>query len=307
MNTHASLQALHRANPRSGDDLGPSIEAVRAQIGTPGQGDVRTVRSTRRRRVAGTLAGVSVAAVTGIAVALVGFGTQAGSIEDAAAAVRQAVALTAASAERSGAVHVRITHDDAVWAAKTLTWNGNDMSVADTWPSRGNEMRVVDGILYFPDPEEADGWLRLGSPSSIDPDSGTTPAEYLAAVREDVGGTTLRRLTREVSGLTTRTLDDGSTVYSGRVAAGQVARETGFKEGEAIRVLPFGYVAHDEAADPASLLNVAITVDPDGVVRELAVTWGTWLYTVVYSGLGVTPAPPVPPNVHNLKRHVGSD
>ncbi|NUT56535.1 MAG: hypothetical protein HOQ03_11220 [Thermoleophilia bacterium] len=30
---------------------------------------------------------------------------------------------------------------------------------------------------------------------SIDPGSGTTPAEYLVAVREDVGGATLRRLT----------------------------------------------------------------------------------------------------------------
>jgi hypothetical protein len=304
MNTHASLEALQRANPRTDDDFDPSIEAVRARIERPGHGEVQPVRSRRPRRIAGTLAGVSVAAAA--AVALVGLGTRAGGIENAAAAIRQAVALTAASAERSGAVHVRITHDDAAWAAKTLTWSGNDMSVADTWPGRGNEMRVVDGILYFPDPE-ADGWLRLGSPSSIDPDSGTTPAEYLAAVRQDVGGTTLRRLTREVSGLTTRTLDDGSTVYSGRVAAGQVARETGFKEGEAIRVLPFGYVAHDEAADPASLLRVEITVDAAGVVRELAVSWGTWRYTVAYSGLGATPAPSVPPNVHGLKRHVGSD
>jgi hypothetical protein len=52
---------------------------------------------------------------------------------------------------------------------------------------------------------------------------------------------------------------------------------------------------------------VEITVDAAGVVRELAVSWGTWRYTVAYSGLGATPAPSVPPNVHGLKRHVGSD
>jgi hypothetical protein len=157
--------------------------------------------------------------------------------------------------------------------------------------------------MYAPD-LEAPGWVRLGSPSGIDPDSGTTPDEYLAAIREDVGGTTLRRLTRQITGLSTGTLSDGSTVYSGRVAAGQVARETGFKEGQHLRVLPFGYVAHDEASDPAALLDASITVAPDGIVRELVVTWGTWRYTVSYSGLGTTPAPQAPENAHDLKRHI---
>jgi hypothetical protein len=50
--------------------------------------------------------------------------------------------------------------------------------------------------------------------------------------------------------------------------------ESGFKEGHPIRVLPFGYVAHDEAADPAAPLDVDVTVGADGVVREIAVTWG---------------------------------
>jgi hypothetical protein len=75
----------------------------------------------------------------------------------------------------------------------------------------------------------------------------------------------------------------------------------GFKEGHAIRVLPFGYVVHDEAADPAALLQAEITLDPDGIVRELAVSWGTWRYTVAYSGLGATPAPRVPANARDLK------
>ena len=113
----------------------------------------------------------------------------------------------------------------------------------------GSRFLLVDGTMYGVDPDDG-GWVVLGSPDSIDPDSGTTPDEYLAAVREDVGGATLRRITDGMTGLTTRQLDDGSTVYSGTVAAGLIARETGFKEGESIRVLPFGYVAHDEAAIP---------------------------------------------------------
>lgn len=83
-------------------------------------------------------------------------------------------------------------------------------------------------------------------------------------------------------------------------AAALGAARTGFKEGHAIRVFPFGYVVHDAAADPASLLDVAVTVGADGVVRSLVVSWGTgdsrWTYSVTYSGLGATAAPVAPEN-----------
>jgi hypothetical protein len=85
---------------------------------------------------------------------------------------------------------------------------------------------------------------------------------------------TLRRITRAIIGLTTTRLPHGSVVYRGTVPAGLIARESGFKEGHAIRVSPFGYVAHDEAADPAAPLDTQVTVT-DGVIREIAVTWGT--------------------------------
>src|SRR4029453_14734372 len=77
--------------------------------------------------------------------------------------------------------------------------------------------------------------------------------------------------------LTTEAAGDEATVYRGGVAAGLIATEQGFKNGQPIRVLPFGYVAHDEAADPAASVDAAVTV-ADGVVRELAVPWGTWTY-----------------------------
>jgi hypothetical protein len=78
----------------------------------------------------------------------------------------------------------------------------------------------------------------LGRQANIDPGSGTTPDEYLAAAREDVGGVTLRRITNAMTGLTTSRLDDGSTVYGGSVAAGLITTDSGFKEGVSIRVLP---------------------------------------------------------------------
>ena len=204
---------------------------------------------------------------------------------------------------------VRITHGGELWAGSTIRWNGEDMAVSRDAPSRrgkvGDELLVVDGVLYL---HEDGGWVMAGSPASIDPDSGTTPDEYLAAVREDVGGATLRRLIDGMTGLDKRQLGDGSIIYTGSVAAGLVARESGFKEGQALRVLPFGYVAHDQAADPAALLDAAVTVAPDGVVRELAVRWGSdrsaWTYTVAYRHLGQTPAPVAPENARPLRERL---
>ncbi len=90
------------------------------------------------------------------------------------------------------------------------------------------------------------------------------------------------------------------------VHAGQIARQTGFKEGQAIRVFPFGYVAHDAAADPASLLHAAVTVGSDGVIGEIAVSWGTWTYTVTYSDLGSTRQIVAPARAKSLRelRHL---
>jgi hypothetical protein len=46
------------------------------------------------------------------------------------------------------------------------------------------------------------------------------------------------------------------------------------------------------------LLDAAVTVGADGVVREIAVTWGAsasaWTYTVTYADLGATPPPAAP-------------
>jgi hypothetical protein len=153
-------------------------------------------------------------------------------------------------------------------------------------------MLVVDGLVYG---VLGGRWLEMGSPKNIDPDSGTTPTETLAAVRQDVGGATLRRITDGMTGLTTRTLADGSTVYSGKVAAGLIAREMGVKDGEALRVLPFGYVAND-AYDATTPFDTTVTVGPDGIVRELGVRWGTWTYTVAYRKLAEAPAVGAPVN-----------
>ena len=80
---------------------------------------------------------------------------------------------------------------------------------------------------------------------------------------------TLRRITRRHERvLTTRRLGDGSTVYSGTVAAGWSRRESGFKEGR-----PTG--SSRSATWPTTRLRtrphplaVAVTVGAEGIVRE---------------------------------------
>ena len=303
MSTSESFEALRGANPRSRPAFAESVETVRAQIAITDA----VSRQPARRRPTGLvrLAAVGAAVTVAVAAAAVTVWSPGGGpgVEDAAASVRKAATVTAAAAERSGTAVVRITHDGELWAGSTLRWRGDDLSVRSAAPDRagkvGRKLLVVGGTVYGPDPRTGEWWAQ-GSPANIDPDSGTTPAEYLAAVREDVGGVTLSRLARSVTGFSTTRVNGGLTVYRGKVPAGSVARETGFKEGQAIRVFPFGYVAHGEAANPDALLDAALTVGADGVIREVALSWGTWTYVVTYSGLGSTAAPVAPKNARDL-------
>jgi hypothetical protein len=315
MSTSESMRALRAENPRTKTGITQSLaaaaDAVHARL-LDSEAPTASARRGPSRRPLVRLSAVGAAlGATAAAAALLTVVSPTGGpgVEDAAAAVRRAATLTAAAASQSGTVTVRITRGGELWAAKTIRWHDEDLFVsrdAPSWPGRpGSELLVVEGILYGVDP--ADGqWVVLGDPASIDPDSGTTPDEYLAAVHEDIGGMTLRRITGGMTGLTQHRLDDGSVVYRGRVAAWLVAPESGFKEGEPIRVLPWGYVAHDQAADPAALLDAAITVEPDGIFSEIAVTWGAGasalIYTVTYQRLGATPALVAPEGARPLKR-----
>lgn len=307
--TSDAFDVLRRANPRIEPGFEVSVraaEAVHERIiasALDAPGVAPTVATPARRSRAGLGVAAATTVAVGTVVTILAIGVLGGTgVDSASAAVKHAAATTAETAGSSGTATVLMTFNGDVWAGKTVRWNDGDLSLMETGPTFGRvepnrETRIVDDILYDHDP--ADGhWVVLGATDSIDPDSGTTPDEYLAVTRGDVGGDTLERISGGMTDLATRQLDDGSTVYTGTVAARLVAPESGFKEGEHIRVFPFGYVAHDEAADPDEPLEVSITVDAGGLIRELAVAWGgsgsAWTYTVTYSDLGAT-APIVAP------------
>jgi hypothetical protein len=301
MSTSESFEALRRANPRSRASFTESVDAVRTQIAIA---DAASRQPARRRRPGLVrLAAVGAALTVAVAAAVVTVRLPGGGpgVEDAAAEVRKAATVTTAAAERSGTAAVRITHDGELWAGSTIRWYDGDLSVSRDAPDRrgraGAHLLLVGGTLYGFDQGH---WVIFGDPANIDPGSGTTPDEYVAAVREDVGGVTLRRIAGRVTGLTVTRPGNGSAVYQGKIAAGVIARETGFKDGKAIRVLPFGYVAHDEAANASAMLDVAVTVGADSVVRQISVSWGTWDYTVTYGSLGSAPALAAPKNARDL-------
>ena len=301
MSTSESFEALRRANPRSNTGFAKTVDSVQAQISTTEAVPVHPAGRRRTGLVRLAAVGTALAVAAGVAALTVRSPGGGPGVDDAAAVVNKAAAVTADAAERSGTAVVRITHDGELWAGSTIRWHDGDLSVSRDTPDRrgraGAHLLLVGGTLYGFD----DGhWVIFGDPANIDPGSGTTPDEYVAAVREDVGGVTLRRIAGRVSGLTVSRPGNGSTVYRGKIAAGVIARETGFKDGEAIRVLPFGYVAHDEAANASALLDVAVTVGADGVVRQISVSWGTWDYTVTYGGLGSAPALAAPKNARDL-------
>ena len=321
MPTTDTLQALRRANPRSEPGFERSVRAaepLRARIvaSDPAEPiEARTVVPPRRvgfraRAALGAAGATIVAAAAVAAMLMIGLPGGAG-VGSASAAVNHAAAATAATGDSSGTVTVLITYNGETWAGKTVRWNAGDLSLIEDGPTPGRmgshgETRVVDDMLYGHD---VDGrWIELGDPDSIDPDSGTTPDEILAVLRADVGGDTLRRITAGMTDLTTSELDDGSIAYRGTVAARLVAPESGFKEGEHIRVFPFGYVAHEEAADPAARHEASVTVDADGLIRELAVAWGSdgseWTYTVTYSDLGATAPIVAPENAQPFDRGI---
>jgi hypothetical protein len=325
MNGNDGLEALRRANPRATAGYAEAVGAARRArsdlLVDAGSAPEPVPRRTLKPRAVPRLrwlgfSAASVGVIAAAAVAALALGT-AGSntggtpggvaVRDPAAALRKAAVLTSAASDQSGKAAVRVAKDGQPWAGKTVNWNGDDIAVVDDAPPRpgtpGREFRVVDRIFYGPNPE-GDGWLAMGSPENIDPDSGTTPLEILAAVREDTAGDTFDRITGGMTDLQTQTGEDGAVTYSGKVAAGLVAMEEAYKEGENLRVLPYGYVAHDAAANPASQLDVSLTVGSDGLIRTIAAIWGggsAWTYTVTFSDLGTAPPIEPPPNAQSLE------
>jgi hypothetical protein len=244
--------------------------------------DRRTPTRRRSRRFA--LGGALVAAAAA-ALALIMTLSPAGGggVQSAQAAVEQAGAATAAAARHSGTVEVRMAHNGRPWSAETVHWNQGNASVVGSGVGSPGRLLFVDGVLFT---KVAGSWAAVDKGGV----SGYMRQRYIAPALNGIAGNTFRHIVGGIQDLQIRHGQDGTTVFSGRESARLLTSDP--RTGERIRVLPFGFVAHGEAADPNALLRIAVTVGSDHLIQRIAVAWGAgasaWSYTVTYANLGNT-------------------
>jgi hypothetical protein len=160
MNGTDSLDALRRANPRHKPGFMQKATELTRHAGNPRPPTVdlsrgRALRSPRVRRRPVIAIPAAAAVIAMIVAAALALGSPNGSRQvSPAAAIEQAVTVSAQAAEQSGTVSIEVTLDGGLWGARTVRWNGSDVSVTNEDPGRVGraDLIVVDGTLYGPDP-----------------------------------------------------------------------------------------------------------------------------------------------------------
>jgi hypothetical protein len=287
MSTHASLRALRAANPRNQpafDEWIDRLGTLSTQItATPVPARRTRPRLDARRRVIG----LSLAAALAAAAVVVGLTATAASPPGAYASAKKALVATAAA--NSGTITGTVSHDGSAYSLDTTRWNGDSIAVtrgdrSDFGP--GEALTLVGGAAYV---EQADGtWLHYSSESGVGPKLG--PAVELA--RDNVAGNSAGQILSLATGLTRSSEPDGTTVYTGTIPnlntdpAGRPTDDT------ILRIIT-NLRTHNG-------LRVQMTVGPDGLVRQISLSYrqqdtgsaasdGNYTWTVTYSRLGTTP------------------
>lgn len=303
MPTDTTFHALRNASPRNQpgfDEWIDGLEALTKQItASPVPTRRRLARLAARRRVIG----LSAAALAAAAL-VVGLTVTAASPPSAHAAAEKALAVTAAAS--SGTITGTVSHDGSSYTLDTTRWNGDAIAVtpgdrSDFGPNQA--LTLIDGTAYV---EQADGtWLHYASESGVGPKIG--PMVELA--HDNVAGNTADQILALVTGLTQTTQPDGTTVYSGTIPSSNTDPGVAPTDDTILRIvtnLRTGNEAigpHKKFAPPAGFhggLHLRMTVGPDGIVRQISLTFqqedtgspatdGSYTWTIGYSQLGSTP------------------
>jgi hypothetical protein len=308
MSTDTSFRALRAANPRHQpgfDDWIDRLDVLTTQITAtpvPALLGRRPRLNVRRRAI-----GLSVAAALAAA-GVVGLTATTTSTPSAYAAAKKAlVATTAAS---SGTITGTVRHDGSSYSLDTTQWNGNSIAVTRGGKSEfgpGQALTLIDGAAYV---EQADGtWLRYSSESGVGPKLG--PMVQLA--HDNVAGNAADQVLSLATGLTQSSEPDGTTVYTGTIPETNSDPASSGTDDTILRIInnlrggndaigPHKYFA---PAGSHNGLQLQMTVGPDGLVRQISLTYqqqntgspqddGTYTWTVTYSQLGST-RPITPP------------
>lgn len=283
MRDHESFAALREQRP---EGTVTTDDVLMARITSTAPGASATTRS--RGSVPYLSAGLALAvaaAAFAFGPALFGGKPGAPDVQVAYAAVRTAVARTVAAG--SGTIE---TVTQAKWRdgrgsidiGTVVAWNGDDISLdvrTDDEPDGKLVSALVGGVYY-----EAtdDGFVRIEDASA--PNTGRS---WVDAARNDVSGDRLESVLAVLDGLTSKTLKDGSVVYSGRATAGKIAGN--FRDSDG---LPYISRPFMKLGDPDTEVRVSVMVGADGVVRSwtCSYTWDNadWEYTATYRDLGST-------------------
>jgi len=292
------LELISRFAPQQGPDAASRRRAearLAEAISVSGRRSPAGREHSRRPRRGFALASAVVAAVALVALITTLWPATGGGVQNAYAAVERAGTATAAAARRSGTVIVLITHDGRTWASESVRWNGGSASVSGTGVGSPGDLLFVDGVLFT----RTDGGWTIVNKDGL---SSYMVQRYVGPALKGMSSSTFRRIVGGIHDLRIQHGQDGTTIYSGREAAAVITSDP--HTGERIRVLPFGFVAHGAAANPASILDISLTVGSDGIIQRIVATWGTgasaWGFTVEYAHLGATPAITAPNGLHTL-------
>ena len=262
------------------------------------------VMQPRSLRLAIPTLSVLAAATVAIVVGLILSGA---SPSGASAAAQRALAATAAAP--SGTMTTTVRHGGVTRTIDATRWNGHDIAFStgfDQFP----QLLLIGGGMYV---QTSDGtWLHYSNASNVGP----KPLGGLVQLaRDNIAGTTAQQILALATHVRKTARSDGTTLYTGTIPSnsldpGSVTGNdaiTSMLLGAQKRTdMMFGAGKGDAAGDLQNDLQLRMTVEGDGLVKQVIVSFqrqdtgssavdGTYTWSVTYSRLGSTPPIAAPP------------
>jgi len=286
------------------------LDLIRAQLRAGIERDLRDrsrgsrVMHRRSFRIAIPTLAVLAAATAAI---VLGLTVSASSPSSAFAAARRALAATAAAP--SGTLATTVLHAGVTQTTDAARWNGGDIAFT---PGDGpiQQLLLIGGGMYVQTSEGT--WLHYADASNVGP----KPLGGLMQLAHDnIAGVAPQQILALATHVQKTAQSDGTTLYTGTIPSNSLNPAT-VPGNDAITNMILGAqkrsdmmfgAGADAAGNQQSDLQLQMSVEGDGLVRQVSVTFqkegtgspaadGTYTWTVTYSQLGNTPPITPPPN-----------
>jgi hypothetical protein len=245
------------------------------------------------------LIGLSAAAIAALAAAAVVVGSTltAASAPSAYAAAKKALAATRAAP--SGTMTASVSGGGSSYSLDTVRWNGDAVGLTRGQRShlvpRYGALLLIGGGAYV---QRANGsWLHYASVSAL---GKLGPAAQLA--QDDVRGTTANHMLSLATGVTRRSRQDGTAVYTGTIPNSNADPGVAPTDDTILRIVSNLRSGHEPGAPGGyhGSLRLRMIVGGDGFLQQVSLTFeqqetgtpdgnGPTTWSVSYSHLGATP------------------